>query len=163
MTWVNSARTTSKSFARRDRRTFRARPRSDRKFAAARNSVERHQQTIRAQTHFRRATLRPHCRVRRQLEIHPKLYGSAYRLDSSERRFSSKSRLRSLPIHSAQPGSFLSRRHSGAGHSYSYGDSHRDSPSSDGNANGYRDGNWNSKRTAASYSNPTATAYSPRP
>lgn len=42
--------------------------------------------------------------------------------------------------------------------SYSYGDSHRDSPSSDGNANG--DSDWNSKRTAASYSNPEASAYS---
>src|SRR5213596_3370178 len=37
-------------------------------------------------THFRRATLRPHCRVRRQLEISHYIWRSYLRLDRCERR-----------------------------------------------------------------------------
>ena len=46
-----------------------------------RDSFQRHQQTIRTETDFRRTTLRPHRRVRRQLEISHHLWRGDPRLD----------------------------------------------------------------------------------
>src|SRR5207244_9006811 len=63
-----------------------------------------------------RATLRPHRRIRRQLEISHYIWRCYRRVDRRQRRVACYQSVRSLSIHSAQPDSLLSCRSAGAGH-----------------------------------------------
>ena len=76
----------------------------------------RHQQPVRKETHFRRATLRPDRGVRRQLEISDHVWGGDPDLDRHQRHHARDTRVRPLSIYIAKSGPLLPGCGAGAGY-----------------------------------------------